>query len=94
MGLVAYWTDHKGCNYMRKTKTRKWRNELVQKFPRLTERLEVTLQLGISAELAPDRRCRQKGTYGICCPREEHLCKLLVTSHKIKAWKRSKKDLF
>lgn len=43
---------------MRKMKTRKWRNELVQEFPRPTERLEVTLQLEISAELAPDRRCR------------------------------------
>lgn len=71
VGLMAYWTDHKCCNYnMRKMKTKKWRNELVQEFSRLPERLEVILQLRISSELAPDRRYRRRGTYSICCPRD------------------------
>jgi len=56
-----------------------------------TERFEATLQLEISAELAPDRSWRRNGTCGICCPGEKHFSKLLVTSHKIKAWKRSQK---
>lgn len=84
VGLVAYWTDQKGWNHMRKMKTGKWRNELVQEFTKLTERLEVTLQLGISAELAPDRRCRRKEIYSICCPREEYLSKLLGLHEKLK----------